>query len=71
MPIDSEKEQAVTQPIQQKRGWKSRIALAFHGNTSNFWLLFAAIFLPFGWMFWVLQTEPVRAFVRSFRRNPF
>ena len=58
----------MTQP---KRGWKSRIALAFHGKSNNFWLLLAAIFLPFGWVLLLLQAEPVRAFVRSFRRNPF
>ena len=71
MPIDSEKEQAMTQPTQRTRGWKSRIALALHGKGTNFWLLLAAVFLPFGWVFLLFQAEPVRTFVRSFRRNPF
>jgi hypothetical protein len=59
----------MTQPAQHTRGWKSRIALAFDGKAHSFWLLCAAIFLPFGWVFWLLQVEPVRTFVKSLRRN--
>jgi len=37
-------------------------------NSGNAWLLAAAIFLPFGWVFLLLRLEPVQAFVRSLRQ---
>jgi len=37
-------------------------------KSGNAWLLAAAIFLPFGWVFLLLRLEPVQAFVRSLRQ---
>jgi hypothetical protein len=37
-------------------------------TSGNLWLLGAAIFLPFGWVFLLLRLEPVRLFVRSLRQ---
>ena len=36
-------------------------------RSGNLWLLGAALFLPFGWVFLLLRLEPVRLFVRSLR----
>jgi len=61
----------MTQLIRTIQGWKSRIALACQGKATTFWLILVAVFLPFGWVFLVLQAEPVRAFVKGLRRNQY
>jgi len=71
MPIDNSRGTIMTRIIQIIQGWKSRIALAFQGKANTFWLLLVAIFLPFGWVFLVLQAEPVKAFVKGLRRNHY
>ena len=37
-------------------------------KSGNAWLLAAAIFLPFGWVFLLLRLEPVQALLRSLRQ---
>ena len=61
----------MTHLIRTIQGWKSRIALVFQGKANTFWLLLVAILLPFGWVFLVLQAEPVKAFVKGFRRSQY
>ena len=38
-------------------------------KSSKFWLIVAAIVLPFGWVLFALKFEPVRVRARYFRRN--
>ena len=71
MPIDNSRGTTMTQLVRTIQRWRARIALAFQGKANTIWLLLVAIFLPFGWVFLVLQAEPVRAFVKGLRRNQY